>query len=433
MKLSSLIFWILILFYSCAPKVSGDTVSTGASPTAAHFQATTYPVSDVYTTNAMTITVNGSTCGTVGVSANTPCASVTLCSINDPTICQTINGILIDTGSYGLRIFNSVISNTIAMNPVKSGSNTLAECVTYGDNTSNWGPVEYVYVKLAGEPKVAMPIQVIDFSYRTPIGPCSSTNSIPNSSPSNSGYNGILGVGLWAQDCGALCTTQTNNNVYYTCNSTSCNAGATVDLGAQVTNPVAVLPTDNNGISITLPSVATGGASSISGTMTFGIGSSTYSHSSSPTASITLKANASGEFLVNAGNIYNSSTVLGGIIDSGSSFTYFNPKSSQTQLTACTGTLAGLYCSAGSFTETNTSYCAGTNCSPSNVVNFSVVSVNNYSTSSNSVFSDIAGTLPAAMGTQMFDYGLPFFMGKTVYIGIENKQSTLGTGPYFAY
>ena len=434
-KFFNSIFLSLFILTSCGPTtpslISSNT--SGIAPLPANFLGKTFASSGSYSTNSMNITVNGSTCGSVLMGANTPCASVTICSINNPTICQTIDGILIDTGSYGLRIFNSVIQSDIAMSPVTSGSNSLAECVTYGDSTSNWGPVEYVYVQLAGEPKVAVPIQVIDFSYRTPASPCNSQNSIPNSTPGNSGYNGILGLGLWAQDCGFVCTSQISNGIYYTCNDFSCAAGATVALEAQVTNPVSALPTDNNGISITLPSVSTGGVTSLTGNLTLGIGGTAYSHSSTPTASITLKVDGNGEFFVNAGSSYNSATRISGIIDSGSSYIYFNPTTSQTSLTACSGEFAGLYCSSGTFTETNTSYCAGSNCSPSATTSFDVVNANTYSNSTNSVFSDIAGTLPGAMGTQMFDWGLPFFMGKTVYVEIEGKQSTLGTGPFFAY
>jgi hypothetical protein len=47
---------------------------------------------------------------------------------------------------------------------------------------------------------------------------------------------------------------------------------------------------------------------------------------------------------------------------------------------------------------------------------------------SNRVFPDIGGNYVT------FDWGLPFFLGRSVYIGIEGKASPyLGTGPYFAY
>ena len=55
----------------------------------------------------------------------------------------------------------------------------------------------------------------------------------------------------------------------------------------------------------------------------------------------------------------------------------------------------------------------------------------NLFSSSNNVFIELGGTGAS------FDWGLPFFMGKSVYAGIEgtNRPSSFGTGtyPYWAY
>ena len=50
-----------------------------------------------------------------------------------------------------------------------------------------------------------------------------------------------------------------------------------------------------------------------------------------------------------------------------------------------------------------------------------------------SVFFNLGGAIP----NNEFDWGLPFFLGRNVYIGIENKLSTINsvpvTGPFWAY
>jgi hypothetical protein len=59
--------------------------------------------------------------------------------------------------------------------------------------------------------------------------------------------------------------------------------------------------------------------------------------------------------------------------------------------------------------------------------NFSILA--NPSTA-NRVFSNIGGFIPIP---NLFDWGLPFYFGRNIYVGIEGQTSGLGRGPYFAY
>ncbi len=151
--------------------------------------------------NVMPITVDGTQC-IQGAYNNEPCVSVKVCTPGSTTSCVTINGILLDTGSYGLRIFNQAL-NGVALNKVTaSDGGQLAECMQFADGSAEWGPVETADVVLGNESAVNVPIQVIDSTFPGSSN-CSGTL---DTSPSAVGYNGILGVGPFQQDCGLICT-----------------------------------------------------------------------------------------------------------------------------------------------------------------------------------------------------------------------------------
>ena len=58
--------------------------------------------------NVVPFTVNGDTCGS-NQYFNEPCVSVTVC-VPGTSTCQTIDHLLLDTGSTGLRIFSQALT-----------------------------------------------------------------------------------------------------------------------------------------------------------------------------------------------------------------------------------------------------------------------------------------------------------------------------------
>lgn len=359
--------------------------------------------------NVLSITVNGSLCSSSSSYPNKPCVSVTICTPGT-SICQTINDILLDTGSYGLRIFKQVLN--VSFPQVAGGSGSLAECVQYADGSSEWGPVQLASVVLGNEPAVQVPIQVIDSTFgATPVG-CHNADK----SPTDAGFNGVLGVGLFAQDCGLGCSNSANNGIYYACSGSGCS-GIAVALSSQVQNPVSLLPQDNNGVIVQLPKVPQGGLTSVNGYLLLGIGTRS---NNAPSGVKAYAADQNGEFTTNfKGTSYSS------FIDSGSNGLFF-PSPAGNLLPDCPSPNSAWFCpsSITSLSATNTAASG----SPSEVVSFQIGNFDILSASSNNVFVEIGGDDPSE-----FDWGLPFYFGRNIYVGLEGRDSSLGSGPYWAY
>jgi hypothetical protein len=324
-----------------------------------------------------------------------------------------ISDILLDTGSYGLRIFKQALSIPLTQVTVAGGA--LTECVQFGDGTSLWGPVQTAGVILGSEPTVQVPLQAIDSTFGTRPSGC--LNALATPSSTGAGFNGILGAGLFRQDCGGLCTASVNNGFYSACNGAACS-GTSVPLASQVQNPVALLPKDNNGILVQLPAVPLGGIASVDGALILGIGTQT---NNTPAAVTAFPTNGVGDFTTT----FNGVALKNSFIDSGSNGLFFSAP--VTLLPFCPAPNAGFYCPASttSLTATNT----GAGGLPTNQVSFQIGNLQNLLNSGNNVFSEVGGSgIPGG-----FDWGLPFFYGKNVFVGFEGRTSGLGTGPLWAY
>lgn len=374
--------------------------------------ALTVTVAGAATENVLPITVNGSLCSAYSY-INKPCVSVTICTPGTST-CQTINDILLDTGSYGLRIFKQVLTS-VSLTQVASGSGSLAQCIQYADGSADWGPVQTAGVVLGNEPAVLVPIQVIDAQFFSSAIPATCDNL--DISPSLAGFNGILGVGLFAHDCGQGCVDSADNGVYFSCSGASCTQTA-VSLADQVQNPVALLPLDNNGVILLLPHIASEGALSVNGSLVLGIGTRA---NNTPAAVTTYPANAYAEFTTISNNI----SYDGSFIDSGSNGLFF-PTPASGELPVCTGPFSGWFCPTTTVSFSATTQGAwGT---PSGQVSFQIGNFPTLYYSPNYVFNNIGGNMPGG-----FAWGLPFFLGRNVYVGMDGKASVLGVGPYWAY
>ncbi|MGH9434114.1 MAG: DUF3443 domain-containing protein, partial [Terriglobia bacterium] len=341
---------------------------------------------------------------------------VTIC-VPGTTNCQTIQNVQVDTGSEGLRLLASEVSLPLpAVND--AGGNPLANCVTFADNSYIWGPVETADVELAGEKASSVPIQVVGDTHFPPAPAACNSGGTNDDTVAALGANGILGVGVFRQDCGSACagSVSTVPTVYFACPGSGC-ALASVPLNNQLQNPVWLFAQDNNGLLITLPSIPDTGAATTSGSMIFGIG--------------TQSDNALGSALVyttdgqgNFSTTFNHKTYSSSYLDTGSNG-YFFLDSSTIGIAACTDGNSGFSCPATTlnFNATNT----GLNGTAAQV-SFSIANAATLFSSANSAFNDLGGP-----DTGQFDWGLPFFFGRSVFVGIEGQASPVGQGPYWAY
>lgn len=354
--------------------------------------------------------------------------SVTLCEPGTTT-CQTIDHVLVDTGSCGLRVLESVL--TLSLPAIKNSTGAaLGECTQFVSGTA-WGPVVKADVTLGGETAPAIPIQAIgEKTYPMPTtGACVSGQAITDLQSLLA--NGIIGVGIFQQDCGVACEqTRSNPGVYFAC--TSAKAGGckstTVSADSQVRNPIIGFPVDNNGIVIQLPSVPANGLISTTGKLVFGIGTQSNNALGSATAITPVDA---------YGNIGTTFPVGGtdytGFIDSGTN-TYTFLDAATSGIALCTSPqLSSFYCPSATKDLSATIF-GGNNAKA--LVNFSVANASKLSQTS-FVFNDLAGPMPGfprtSSGVPDFLWGLPFFYGRTVYTAVEAQNTPSGQGPYVAF
>jgi hypothetical protein len=368
---------------------------------------------------------------------NIPYASVTVC-VHGTQTCATIPYVLVDTGSYGLRIFASALAAAHLTLPVmadpNNSGNTIAECVPFAQGYT-WGPLASADVKMAGETASGVSVNILDDndSYAAAAPSSCTSNGSSLNMVSDFSANGVLGVGTFVQDCGDSCAPPDCDSQescaqqmddYYSCNTgTGGNdqcSYAPMALSAQVSDPVALFASDNNGVILQLPSVPPNGAVSASGNLIFGIG--TRSNNALGGALIVTADPDTGNFTT----VFNGQPLDQSFIDSGSNALYFNDDS----ITQCSH--SSFYCPSStlSLSATNEGASGG-----SNVVQFQVSQAFNLpSNQANYAFSNAGGTASLINGSDgYFDWGLPFFYGQSVYVGFAGSSVDGTAGPFYAY
>jgi hypothetical protein len=370
-----------------------------------------------------------SVAGGPGNGVNLLLTSVRICTPGSTSQCQTIDNILVDTGSYGLRVMASKVGSVAATSVISGNGRPLIECTQFADGFT-WGAVKRVDIRIAGELAANIPIQVIDDSTPAVVPPTTCSSSGANhSTVASFGANGVLGVGVFPEDCGPFCSSVLTNNQYYDCLTGACSSASSVlaPLVSQVRNPIANFAVNNNGVVIDLPAVPDQGAAVASGSMIFGIG--TQSNNGLGNARIIDLNPNSGTFTTTApGQSFSLS-----FVDSGSNGLFFPTGAAfpASSLPTCSANSVApeFFCPTSqlTFSATLNGATNGNNVA----VNFNIGNAVNLLTNNVSfhAYNNLGAPIPPSLSTS-FDWGLPFYLGRRVYTGL---QSSATPTPYIAF
>ncbi len=378
----------------------------------------------VPTPNTVAVSVDTGPAAAAG-QINHAYVTVKVCASGSQTQCASIDHVRLDTGSSGLRLVRSVLASagvTLAAETDAQGQ-ALAECMSFNGGQT-WGPVAVADVMLAGEIAAKLPVQVMDDTNAgaPPPATCGANGTLINS-VSGFGANGVLGVGVFVQDCGAACASATTPlAVYYGCTAAGACTAENVTLAEQVTNPVAMFAVDNNGIMVNMPNLQNAnGDVSVQGELIFGI--ATQSDNALPVTGLTvLGADAQGNFTAT----YNGGTaVMPARIDSGTDSYSFNDPN----MAVCSsGAYVGYYCPAVAPQAVfATNMGAGAN-NATNTVDFAIADPNSFVANA-AAFIDLGG----GGGSTTLTWGMPFFYGRKIYFGIDQRVAGTYRGPFYAY
>ena len=383
--------------------------------------------SDIGQGNVTPMVVDGFPCkagGTAGANnaPQTPYISIKICSPDNPSNCQIIDHIEVDTGSSGLRIAYEALSPALRSGKrqlplVSSGGGTLTECETYVSSFA-YGPIVRADIFIAGEKAANTKIQIFGHPrYPVPRN-CRQQGGLDLHSAQIFGANGLIGVSFEELD---------DFTLYYNCQSNTSQCVQNSKFPG-IPNTVRQFAKNNNGVVLSLPALATPDSlDPVAGTLTFGV--STQANNTPGTKTLTLindgtASDRSGTFDAKVGSVWYM-----GYIDSGTDTVYFFDDLDPA-LTACpaNGQYAGFYCPAKpqnlvfNLADTGTKKTKGT-------FNYTVANASIALASSPFAYTNIGGISSSSSNLDnAMAFGLSVFFGKNMYF-LFNNQKASSFGP----
>jgi hypothetical protein len=374
--------------------------------------------------------------------ANIPYVTVTVCEPGSATRCATIDHVLLDTGSVGLRLLKSKVAGLVLPNvvvPADAASATPAgralECYPFVLGAV-WGPLVNADLRIAGEIASSLSMQLIDDGTPMSDPPPAACSAAANGGIQNTAAslqaNGILGIGMVSYDCGLSCSRgdySSGYTLYYSCPPAAggmCSPAA-LPSPLQAQNPVVHFAVNNNGTILSLPALPDLGAGTATGRLVFGIG--TQANNQIPPTATMIFADPNP---ADASYLYFTTTVGGAMyvdsyIDSGSNAFFFDDAALPKGCQSSTASAGGWYCPPAvvRLTATVTDTFGAT--AP---VGYSVANADGLFATSSVAFATLAGS--AGQGTSTFVWGLPFFYGRSVFTSIWGQTLSLN-GPWNAF
>lgn len=348
-------------------------------------------------------------CGFNGNGTNVPYITIKICKPGvvpvNTEYCQVIDHVMIDTGSFGLKINQSALSGDFTsslptLNDINN--NPVYTCAQYGSGYM-FGSDNYADIYISGEKARNMPIQIINDGNQSnlPIQ-CTSTGKFNNLA--NYGAKAILGI-----NPSVYLSNDSFDNFTFINNQYQQIMGSSDIIESINVNPIVGFGVDNNGIIFNLPTVTSNQNVNIYGEIIFGLDTKI---NNLVNANEVISAAQGGQFYAqNISPTAGESTEA--IIDTGTNGFMF-----AADLAVCHGT--NIYCPS-STTDWVTKVFGVNGLTQSNITQ----QISN-SVSRNQIAPFMGLIRPNSQG---IIYGMPFLFSKTVFMSFESTQTALGTGP----
>ncbi len=311
--------------------------------------------------------------------------------------CATIDDVMIDTGSTGLRLEASAVPSWLRLPAVLGpGHEPLAECLRFvGDDA--WGPLERVDLRIGGLMASGLPIQIIGDMAAAQPASCPRSEVDPTS-------NGTLGIGTHLTDCEGECRQSEADPIYFDCKRGHCDPlEGRVGEAYRLPNPIAFFDRHDNGVVFDLPDAAGEGSLDSVGTLTIGVETD---HGRFDSAAI-VKLDERGRFTT----LYGGREYPDSYIDSGTE-TFIVPDDALPRCPA----LPWAFCAAPAVTRD--AAMLGRD-GARNVTSFRVGDYRHIRQRGFGASAEIA--VAARPASRAFVWGAPFFLGKRIAVVLEGR------------